>query len=66
MKETTLFDMFKEIHSKIPCGSSAMKAKDSKVTVRSNRDFFDLVSKWASGEYDSNPEGMLEELKKFL
>jgi hypothetical protein len=43
-----------------------MKAKESNVTIRSNRDFFELVSKWANGEYDSNPAGMLEELKKFL
>jgi hypothetical protein len=66
MKETTLFDMFKEVHSKIPCGASVIKAKVSNVTIRSNRDFFDLVSKWAKGEYDYNPEGMLDELKKFL
>jgi|TARA_R110000868_G_scaffold222886_1_gene474711 hypothetical protein len=66
MKETTLFDMFKEVHSKIPCGSSVVKAKSSNITIRSNKDFFDLVSRWVSGEYDSNPAGMLEELKKFL
>ena len=66
MKETTLFDMFKEVHPKIPCGSSLLKSKASNITIRSNRDFFELVSKWASGEYDSNPAGMLEELKKFL
>ena len=66
MKETTLFDMFKEVHSKIPCGSSAMKAKESNVTIRNNREFFDLVTKFAGGEYDSNREGLLIELKKFL
>ena len=34
MKETTLFDMFKEVHSKIPCGASVIKAKVSNVTIR--------------------------------
>lgn len=66
MKETTLFDMFNEVHSKIPCATSVIKAKVSNVTIRSNRDFFDLVTKWSKGEYDYNPEGMLKDLKKFL
>jgi hypothetical protein len=65
-RTTTLGDMFREMHSFIPCSEYFKRADASGINIRNRKALKDEVRKWSNGLYDEDPYAMLNSLISIL
>ena len=64
--ETSLHSMFCELNSFVPCDQYFEAAGKSGITVSNNKEFASLVKEWGRGDYDEDPEILLQSMVSLL
>jgi hypothetical protein len=62
----TILSMLHELNSFIDCKRYFEEAKDSKINVKNNTKFRELVKEWMEGKYDECPELIVQRITFLL